>query len=118
MKLSYEDVVGYAHMAIKKPRNPDDVGYAEVYIGFLSLFEDESDAIPIPIPTISLIMKPEQSSLVPKMQINPKLALWIIDVLKLSGFNKIDPKIKSTYSIALTKCIIRNPHYYKNRLIQ
>ncbi len=55
MRISYADVVSYPQMS-KKPRNPNAVGYADVYIG--SLFEDESEAIPIP--TIASIIEPKK----------------------------------------------------------
>jgi hypothetical protein len=40
-KLSYADAVGYEHMEIRRPRNPNVVGYADVYLG--DLFPDIED---------------------------------------------------------------------------
>lgn len=45
LPLSYADAVGYEHMQVRRPRNPNVVGYANVYLG--DLFPEIEDHVAI-----------------------------------------------------------------------
>lgn len=106
-KLSYAEAVGFEHMETRKPRNPNFMGYADVYL---------ADFFKEPVPPLVKVAISEPIKTTNHYVADPKM-IRLVEFLKVSGLDQLHILTKKS-ALKINKSILFNPHYNTFRIVK